>query len=38
VAYDDLVRELDDVIPRLGALGAPLLLDVVVEPTRTFEP
>jgi benzoylformate decarboxylase len=36
--YDDLIRELDDVVPRLASLDAPLLLDVVVEPTATFAP
>jgi benzoylformate decarboxylase len=37
-AYDELLAEFDEVIPRLASLEAPLLLDVVVEPTRHFAP
>jgi benzoylformate decarboxylase len=36
--HEDLVAELDDVVPRLGALKTPLLLEVVIEPTATFAP
>jgi benzoylformate decarboxylase len=36
--HDDLVRELDEVVPTLVARNEPLLLDVVVEPTETFQP
>ncbi len=36
--YDELVRELDDAVPRLASMREPLLLDVVVEPTPHFAP
>jgi benzoylformate decarboxylase len=36
--YDELVRELDEIVPRLASMRAPLLLDVVVEPTSHFAP
>jgi thiamine pyrophosphate-dependent acetolactate synthase large subunit-like protein len=34
--YDELMATLDDVVPTLGDRTEPLLLDVVVEPTRAF--
>jgi benzoylformate decarboxylase len=35
---EDLVRELDDVVPTLAARDRPLLLEVIVEPDETFAP
>jgi benzoylformate decarboxylase len=37
-AYDELLGELDAVVPQLAAMHKPLLLEVVVEPTQTFAP
>ena len=34
--YDDLVATLDDVVPTLADRTEPLLLDVVIAPTRAF--
>jgi benzoylformate decarboxylase len=34
--YDELVATLDEVVPTLHERTEPLLLDVVIEPTRTF--
>jgi benzoylformate decarboxylase len=34
--YEELVATLDEVVPTLGHRTEPLLLDVVIEPTRTF--
>jgi benzoylformate decarboxylase len=34
--YDELTATLDEVVPTLGDRTEPLLLDVVVEPTRAF--
>ncbi len=36
--HDELIGTLDEVIPTLAARQAPLLLDVVIAPTQTFEP
>jgi benzoylformate decarboxylase len=36
--HDALVSRLDELVPDLGAREEPLLLEVVVEPTTTFEP
>jgi benzoylformate decarboxylase len=35
---EDLLRELDDVVPTLAARDRPLLLEVIVEPDETFAP
>ncbi|MGE5689067.1 MAG: thiamine pyrophosphate-dependent enzyme [Pseudomonadota bacterium] len=37
-AHDDLVAALDAVLPTLAARRTPLLLDVVIAPTRHFAP
>jgi benzoylformate decarboxylase len=37
-AHDDLLRELDAVIPTLATREQPLLLDVVIAPTAHFAP
>jgi benzoylformate decarboxylase len=34
--HDDLVASLDEVVPRLADRDEPLLLDVAIAPTRTF--
>jgi benzoylformate decarboxylase len=34
--YDELTATLDDIVPTLGDRTEPLLLDIVVEPTRAF--
>jgi benzoylformate decarboxylase len=34
--YEELVATLDEVVPTLGDRTEPLLLDVVIAPTRTF--
>ena len=36
--HEELVRELDEIVPTLAAREEPVLLDVVVAPTATFEP
>jgi benzoylformate decarboxylase len=36
--HDELIGTLDEVVPTLAARQAPLLLDVVITPTQTFEP
>ena len=36
--HDELVRELDEILPTLASRDEPLLLDVVIEPTQTFAP
>src|SRR6266511_1839498 len=36
--HDELVRELDEIVPALASRDEPLLLDVVIEPTETFTP
>jgi benzoylformate decarboxylase len=35
-AYDELAATLDEVVPTLTDRTEPLLLDVVIEPTRAF--
>jgi benzoylformate decarboxylase len=37
-AWEDLGAALDEVVPRLGERTEPLLLEVMVEPGRVFEP
>jgi benzoylformate decarboxylase len=37
-AYDDLTETLDEVVPELATREEPLLLDVAIAPTSTFEP
>jgi benzoylformate decarboxylase len=36
--HEELVRELDEIVPTLASREEPVLLDVVVAPTATFEP
>ena len=36
--HDDLVGALDEVVPTLATCEEPVLLDVVVAPTQTFNP
>jgi benzoylformate decarboxylase len=36
--HEELVRELDQVVPTLASRTEPVLLDVVIEPTQTFAP
>jgi benzoylformate decarboxylase len=36
--YDELLRALDDVLPRLGSRTEPLLLEVAVAPDESFAP
>jgi benzoylformate decarboxylase len=36
--HDDLLRKLDEVVPELATLEEPLLLDVAITPTPTFQP
>ena len=36
--HDELLRELDEIVPTLSTRDEPVLLDVVVAPTETFEP
>jgi benzoylformate decarboxylase len=36
--HDDLTRALDEIVPTLASRSEPVLLDVVVAPTATFEP
>ena len=36
--HDELLAELDEAIPALASRRAPLLLEVVIEPTATFAP
>jgi benzoylformate decarboxylase len=36
--HDELLEALDDVVPTLASREEPLLLDVVIAPTETFEP
>ena len=38
VTHDELVRELDEIVPTLASRSEPVLLDVVIAPTTTFEP
>jgi len=37
-SYDDLVETLDEVVPELATREEPLLLDVAIAPTPTFNP
>ena len=37
-SHDELVRELDEIVPSLAAREEPVLLDVVIAPTETFAP
>jgi benzoylformate decarboxylase len=36
--HDELIAALDEVVPTLANRVEPLLLDVVIAPTRTFAP
>jgi benzoylformate decarboxylase len=36
--HDELVGALDELVPTLPARAEPVLLDVVVAPTQTFNP
>jgi benzoylformate decarboxylase len=36
--FDELERELDDIVPTLASRAEPVLLDVVIAPTETFAP
>jgi benzoylformate decarboxylase len=36
--HDELVRELDEIVPTLASRDEPVLLDVVIAPTATFAP
>ena len=36
--HDELMDALDDVVPTLTSRDEPLLLDVAIAPTETFEP
>jgi benzoylformate decarboxylase len=36
--HDDLLRTLDEVVPELATRAEPLLLDVAIAPTSTFNP
>jgi benzoylformate decarboxylase len=36
--HDDLVAALDEVVPELATRQEPLLLDVAIAPTPTFQP
>jgi benzoylformate decarboxylase len=37
-SHDELVRELDEILPTLASSDEPVLLDVVIAPTETFAP
>jgi benzoylformate decarboxylase len=36
--YEELLRELDEIVPTLATRNAPVLLDVVIAPTESFAP